>query len=228
MAGMIAGCITVTGLASKLIGAIVAVSKSIPNPGMALFIALFLTMLCCIVLGMGVPTTANYCIMASTCAPILITLGIPKVAAHFFVFYFGIVADITPPVALAAYAGSAIAKSDPMKTGINATKLAIAAFVVPYIFAMNPSMLLMNEGVWAAIQVIVTSLLGIFGIAAALNGHVFRTVSWVGRLVFAAGGLTLLIPGTVTDVIGLVLVSGMMALEYSLSKRQKAEPPLAA
>lgn len=227
MAGMIAGCITVTGLASKLIGAIVAVSKSIPNPGMALFIALFLTMLCCIVLGMGVPTTANYCIMASTCAPILITLGIPKVAAHFFVFYFGIVADITPPVALAAYAGSAIAKSDPMKTGINATKLAIAAFVVPYIFAMNPSMLLMNEGVWAAIQVIVTSLLGIFGIAAALNGHVFRTVSWVGRLVFAAGGLTLLIPGTVTDVIGLVLVSGMMVLEYSLSKRQKAEPPLA-
>ncbi|HPS75783.1 MAG TPA: TRAP transporter permease [Oscillospiraceae bacterium] len=228
MAGMIAGCITVTGLASKLIGAIVAVSKSIPNPDMALFIALFLTMLCCIVLGMGVPTTANYCIMASTCAPILITLGIPKVAAHFFVFYFGIVADITPPVALAAYAGSAIAKSDPMKTGINATKLAIAAFVVPYIFAMNPSMLLMNEGVWAAIQVIVTSLLGIFGIAAALNGHVFRTVSWIGRLVFAAGGLTLLIPGTVTDVIGLVLVSGMMALEYSLSKRQKAEPPLAA
>ena len=106
MAGMIAGCITVTGLASKLISGVIAISSAIPNPTLSLLLALFLTMLCCIVLGMGVPTTANYCIMASTCAPILITLGIPKVAAHFFVFYFGIVADITPPVALAAYAGS--------------------------------------------------------------------------------------------------------------------------
>ncbi len=96
-------------------------------------------MLCCIVLGMGVPTTANYCIMASTCAPILVQLGFPVVAAHFFVFYFGIVADITPPVALAAYAGAAIAKANPMKTGINATKLAIAAFIVPYIFAYSPA-----------------------------------------------------------------------------------------
>jgi hypothetical protein len=161
-------------------------------------------MLCCIVLGMGVPTTANYCIMASTCAPILITLGIPKVAAHFFVFYFGIVADITPPVALAAYAGSAIAKSDPMKTGVNATKLAIAAFVVPYIFAMNPSMLLMNEGFLAAVEVIITSLFGIFAMAAALNGHVYRNMSWFERLIFAAGGITLLIPTFSTDVIGLV------------------------
>ena len=119
MAGIIAGCITVTGLASILINAIVQLA------GNATIIGLVLTMLCCIVLGMGVPTTANYCIMASTCAPILIQLGFPVVAAHFSVFYFGIVADITPPVALAAYAGSAIAKSNPMKTGLNATKLAI-------------------------------------------------------------------------------------------------------
>ena len=225
---MIAGCITVTGLASKLISAIVSVSKAMPSPGLALFIALFLTMLCCIVLGMGVPTTANYCIMASTCAPILITLGINPVAAHFFVFYFGIVADITPPVALAAYAGSAIAKADPMKTGVNATKLAIAAFIVPYIFAMNPSMLLMDQGVWVAIQIIITSLMGIFGVAAALNGHVFKKVSWLGRIAFAVGGLTLLIPGTVTDVIGLVMVAGMMVLEYSLSRRHRETPPAAA
>jgi TRAP transporter 4TM/12TM fusion protein len=225
MAGMIAGCITVTGLASKLIGGVIAISKSIPDPQMATFIALFLTMLCCIVLGMGVPTTANYCIMASTCAPILITLGIPKVAAHFFVFYFGIVADITPPVALAAYAGSAIAKADPMKTGVNATKLAIAAFVVPYIFAMNPSMLLMNEGFLAAVEVIITSLFGIFAMAAALNGHVYRNMSWFERLIFAAGGITLLIPTFSTDVIGLVLVAGMMVLEKALSKRGRAEPP---
>ena len=107
IAGMIAGCITVTGLASILINAIVQLA------GSATFIGLILTMVCCIILGMGVPTTANYCIMASTCAPILIKMGFPLVAAHFFVFYFGIVADITPPVALAAYAGSAIAKGNP-------------------------------------------------------------------------------------------------------------------
>ena len=223
MAGIIAGCITVTGLASKLISSIVAVSRSIPYPGLALFLALFLTMLCCIVLGMGVPTTANYCIMASTCAPILITLGIPKVAAHFFVFYFGIVADITPPVALAAYAGSAIAHSDPMKTGLNATKLAIAAFIVPYIFAMNPSMLLLDQGFLNALQVIVTSLLGIFGVAAALNGYTFTHIHWLGRIAFAIGGLSLLIPTTATDVIGLVLLAGMTVVQYMKRKRISAK-----
>ena len=149
MAGIISGCITVTGLASELINTIVSISKSVTMIDPTI-IALFLTMLCCIVLGMGVPTTANYCIMASTCAPILITIGVPKIAAHFFVFYFGIVADITPPVALAAYAGSAIAESNPMKTGINATKLAIAAFIVPYIFCLNTSMLLVDA---SALQV---------------------------------------------------------------------------
>ncbi|MBQ5749525.1 MAG: TRAP transporter fused permease subunit, partial [Oscillospiraceae bacterium] len=122
VAGIISGCITMTGLASQLITAITSASQAFP-PALQTFIALFLTMLCCIVLGMGVPTTANYCIMASTCAPILITMGVPALAAHFFVFYFGIVADLTPPVALAAYAGAAIAKSDPMKTAMEATKL---------------------------------------------------------------------------------------------------------
>ena len=136
LAGVIAGCITTTGLASVVINATVRLA------GNATIIGLILTMVCCIILGMGVPTTANYCIMASTCAPILIQLGFHPVVAHFFVFYFGIVADITPPVALAAYAGAAIAKANPMKTGLNATRLAIAAFIVPYIFAYSPNMLL--------------------------------------------------------------------------------------
>ncbi len=228
MAGVIAGCITVTGLASKLITSIVAVSKSIPYPGLGLFIALFLTMLCCIVLGMGVPTTANYCIMASTTAPILITLGIPKIAAHFFVFYFGIVADITPPVALAAYAGSAIAKSNPMKTGVNATKLAIAAFIVPYIFAYTPTMLLLDQGVLNAIQIIITSILGIFGVAASLNGFVFTKVAWPIRILFALGGLTLLVPTTLTDIIGLAVVLGLLLLQYVLSRRKTGSTPAAA
>src|SRR5699024_5290857 len=129
---------TVTGLASKMLGAIVSLANG------NIMIALVLTMLCCIVLGMGVPTTANYCIMAATCAPILVAVGVTTIAAHFFVFYFAIVADITPPVALAAYAGSAIAKSNPIKTGITATQLAIAAFIVPYIFALGPQMLFID------------------------------------------------------------------------------------
>ncbi len=217
MAGMIAGCITVTGLASILINAIVQLA------GNATIVGLVLTMLCCIVLGMGVPTTANYCIMASTCAPILIQLGFSPVAAHFFVFYFGIVADITPPVALAAYAGSAIAKSNPMKTGINATKLAIAAFIVPYIFAYNPSMLFVGNVEWYDVLLIsVTALLGLFGIAAALNGHLYRKIPMVLRLALVAGGLGMMIPGLTSDLIGLAVVAAIVVFQYISGKKQAA------
>ena len=227
MAGIIAGCITVTGLASKLISGVVAISRAIPNPTLSMLIALFLTMLCCIVLGMGVPTTANYCIMASTCAPILITLGVPKVAAHFFVFYFGIVADITPPVALAAYAGSAIAKSNPMKTGVNATKLAIAAFIVPYMFAMNPSMLLMDQGVLAAIQVIITSFLGIFGVSSALEGYLVARAPWWQRILLAAGGLSLIDPTWQTDLIGLAVIAVVVVIQIATRKKGRNTPAVA-
>ena len=227
MAGIIAGCITVTGLASKLISGVVAISRAIPNPTLSMLIALFLTMLCCIVLGMGVPTTANYCIMASTCAPILITLGVPKVAAHFFVFYFGIVADITPPVALAAYAGSAIAKSNPMKTGVNATKLAIAAFIVPYMFAMNPSMLLMDQGMLAAIQVIITSFLGIFGVSSALEGYIVARAPWWQRILLAAGGLSLIDPTWQTDLIGLAVIAVVVVIQIATRKNGRNTPAVA-
>ena len=223
MAGMIAGCVTVTGLASKLISGVLAVTSLIPVPAVAMFIGLFLTMFCCIVLGMGVPTTANFCIMASTCAPILIKMGLPDMAAYFFVFYFGIVADITPPVALAAYAGAAIAKANPMKTGINATKLAIAAFIVPYIFSYSPAMLFINVGSWLeVVQIILSALLGLFGIAAALNGHLFRHIPWVFRLALVAGGLCMMVPGTVTDLIGFLLVVGAAAWQKAASRRTAA------
>ncbi len=207
IAGIVAGCLTMTGLANQIFAAILAIS------GKTKFVALFLTMICCIILGMGVPTTANYCIMATTCAPILIKMGIPAVAAHFFVFYFGIVADITPPVALAAYAGSAIAKSDPMKTGVNATKLAIAAFIIPYILAYNPAMVLVDTTALEIVQIIITSLLGMFGVAAALNGFLFRPISWPLRLLICAGGLLMIIPGTLTDVAGVVLVAAVVACQ---------------
>ena len=219
VAGIISGCITVTGLASKLLSAIVNLS------GGHMIIALVLTMLCCIVLGMGVPTTANYCIMAATCAPILMdpSIGVEMMAAHFFVFYFGIVADITPPVALAAYAGSAIAKADPMKTGVNATKLAIAAFIVPYIFAMSPQMLFINvDSDFQVVQICISALLGIFGVAAALNGFLYRPIPVVLRVVLAIGGLGMMIPGTVTDVTGLVLVVAIILYQRFTAQRSKS------
>ena len=225
MAGLVAGCITSTGLASKLITLIVNVSGGVA------MIALVLTMLCCIVLGMGVPTTANYCIMAATCAPILMSpaIGIPRVCAHFFVFYFGIVADIPPPVALAAYAGSAIAKAPPMKTAFNATRLAIAAFIVPYIFAFSPEMLFQfDEGVGTAmmvvsvVQIVITSLLGIYGVAAALNGFLYRPINPFFRVLMAVGGLCMMIPGTLTDIVGLVLVFGVVFYQRMGAKAQAA------
>ena len=220
MAGLIAGCITVTGLASTLVTAIVGVA------GNAVIIGLVLTMLTCIVLGMGVPTTANYCIMAATTAPILVQLGFPMVAAHFFVFYFGIVADITPPVALAAYAGSAIAKSNPMRTGLNAAKLAIAAFIVPYIIAFNPSMLL--EGDYSVLMLgisIATALVGLFGVATALNGNLFCKVNPLFRIAFAAGGIMMMVPETFTDIIGVAIVIGLAVVQWLISKRKKSVPP---
>ena len=214
VAGIIAGTITMTGLANVIINGIVALA------GNQVIIALFLTMICCIVLGMGVPTTANYCIMAATCAPILIRMGVPTVAAHFFVFYFGIVADLTPPVALAAYAGAAIAQANPMKTAMTATKLAIAAFIVPYVFALNPAMLFIDTTVGEVVLICITSFVGIFGVSAALEGYLLDHMKWYLRVMSAVGGLLLIYPGVVTDTLGLVLVAAVVVIQL-VEKRKK-------
>ena len=213
VAGIIAGTITMTGLATMLINGILALA------GDKVIIALFLTMLTCIILGMGVPTTANYCIMAATCAPILIKMGVPDLAAHFFVFYFGIVADLTPPVALAAYAGAAIAQANPMKTAFTATKLAIGAFIVPYVFALNPAMLFIDTTVWEVVLICVTSCIGIFGVSASLEGYFLHNMAWFERIVCAAGGLLLIYPGIVTDAIGLALIGVVLAIQLITKKR---------
>ncbi len=208
VAGIIAGTITMTGLANMMINGIVTLA------GNHVIIALFLTMLCCIVLGMGVPTTANYCIMAATCAPILVRMGVPAIAAHFFVFYFGIVADLTPPVALAAYAGAAIAQANPMKTAFTATKLAIGAFIVPYVFALNPAMLFIDTGAAEVIMISITSLIGIFAVSASLEGYLIHPMPWYQRIISLAGGLLLIYPGLVTDVIGIGMVFIVAVLQW--------------
>ena len=214
IAGIIAGTITMTGLANVIINGIVVLA------GDSVLIALFLTMICCIVLGMGVPTTATYCIMAATCAPILVRMGVPMVAAHFFVFYFGIVADLTPPVALAAYAGAAIAQANPMKTALQATKLAIGAFIVPYAFALSPSMLLIDTTVLDVVLIVITSLIGIASVSAAMEGYLVGNLNWFRRLLALVGGLMMIYPGTRTDIIGLAL-SGLVIALCLLDKKKK-------
>ena len=211
IAGIICGCLTMTGLASTVINGIVLISKG------KLFLGLMLTMICCIILGMGLPTTATYCIMASTCAPILIQMGVPMVCAHFFVFYYGIVADITPPVALAAYAGSAISGGSPMKTGVNATRLAIAGFIIPFIFAMSPDMLLVNTTWYEVLLITITSVIGMYGVTYGLSGFSANEHEGTGRisgifkrLISIAGGLLLIYPGIGTDIFGVALVGAVM------------------
>ena len=211
IAGLICGCLTVTGLASTVINTIVTISQG------KLFLGLLLTMICCIILGMGIPTTATYCIMASTCAPILIQMGVPMICAHFFVFYYGIVADITPPVALAAYAGSAISGGSPMRTGVNATRLAIAGFIIPFIFAMSPDMLLVNTTWYEVALITVTSIIGMYGVTYGLSGFsetekssMGRTSGICKRLISIAGGLLLIYPGIGTDIFGVALVGAVM------------------
>ncbi len=216
MAGLIAGVVTMTALGQLLLNTLVPIAQD------SMFLALFLTMLCCIVLGMGVPTTANYVIMATITAPILVKMGIPALAAHMFVFYFGIVADITPPVALAAYAGSAIAKSNPLKTGVTATRLAIAAFIIPYMFAYNPKMLFIEAGVFDIVSIIITSFIGIYAVASGMEGYHSVKLPWWQRFMILAGGLMLIVPETITDIIGIALVAAVIVLQKVAEKKQKA------
>ena len=207
IAGIIVGIVTLTGIGLKLASGLLALSGGIK------ILALFFTMLACIILGMGVPTTANYVIMATITAPIVVKLGVDLLAAHMFVFYFGIVADITPPVALAAYAGSAIAKSNPMKTGVTATRIAIAAFIVPYVFAFSPEMLLLGAPVHRAVQIAVTSFIGMYGVAVGMEGFMQTKLNWPQRLFCIACGLMLIDTGVLTDIVGITGIAVMTFLQ---------------
>ena len=205
--GFVIGVVTLTGVGLKLANAILTLSAG------SFALTLFFTMLACIILGMGVPTTANYVIMATITAPIVVKLGVDLLAAHMFVFYFGIVADITPPVALAAYAGSAIAKSNPMKTGVTATRIAIAAFIVPYVFAFSPEMLLLGAPVYRAVQIAVTSFIGMYGVAAGMEGFMQTKLNWPQRLFCIACGLMLIDTGVLTDIVGITGIAVMTFLQ---------------
>ena len=168
---------------------------------------------------MGVPTTANYIITSTIAAPALIQLGVHPLAAHMFVFYFGIVADITPPVALAAYAGAGIAKSNPFWTGVTATKLAIGAFLTPYIFVYNTSMLWVGASWYTVLQTLITSCIGMTAIGAAMIGFFFAPMNWLERGLFFGGGLMMVVPGTYTDLLGIVLLMALVGYQRTKKAR---------
>ncbi|GIN90475.1 C4-dicarboxylate ABC transporter [Siminovitchia terrae] len=207
-AGIIAGVVSMTGLGAKFASGIIALSSG------HLILALFFTMIACIILGMGLPTTANYVVTATVAAPALINeFGLAPIAVHMFVFYFGIVADITPPVCLAAYAGAGIARANPFKTGVIAVKLAIAAFIVPYIFIYNPILVLVDVTPLALIFAIVTSLIGMAGISSAVVGFYARNSFIWERLALFAGGLMMIFPETISDFVGAAILLGIWFIQ---------------
>ncbi len=230
MAGIIIGIVTLTGLGLKLGAGLVTLAQG------KLFLTLIFTMLASIILGMGAPTTANYLITSTITAGAIIQLGVQPLAAHMFAFYFGIIADVTPPVALAAIAGAAIARAKPMKTAINATKLAIGAFIIPYMFVYNSKMLMIDASALSIIMIIITALIGMFGISVALEGYGFRHTGFftyskakknyparrmldlTERLLFAIAGLLCVIPETKSDIIGISMIVILVAYQIFMKQ----------
>ena len=216
-AGIIVGIVTLTGLGVKFSTGILILS------GGNIYLAMMFTMFASIILGMGMPTTANYIVQATIAAPVLVELGIPVIAAHLFVFYFGILADITPPVALAAFAGSGIAGSNPFRTGVEASKLAFAAYLVPYIFAMHPELVLVDWSPGSLILSLVTALVGMYAIAAGVSGYMNEKIGPLIRLLLAGGGLMLVVPGMTTNISGILIVVVVYAwMTLKAKKRDSA------
>ncbi len=245
--GMVVGMGTLTGLALKIAGAIVAMAEVSPDGSLAALGAslfslapgaevtaetaalaltkiftLFFTMIASLILGMGLPTTANFIVTSTMAAPALFLLGVPPMAAYMFVFYFGIAADLTPPVALAAYAGAGIAGSDPMKTGVTSFKLALAGFLVPYIYVYNPMLLFIDVEPFYMAQAICTALIGVFLLAMFTIGYFKAHLAWYMRALAFVGAICLLIPGTMSDLFGLAVLGVIYVMQTAKAKKLAA------
>ena len=214
--GMVVGMGTLTGLALRIAGAIVSAA------GGSKKLTLVFTMCASILLGTGLPTTANFIVTSTMAAPALFQLGVPAKAAYMFVFYFGIAADLTPPVALAAYAGSGIAGSDPMKTGMTAFKLALAGFLVPYIYVYSPMLLFIDVVPLEMVQAICTALIGVFLLAMFTVGYFKAQLAWYMRILAFAGALGLMIPGTISDLCGLAILALIYFVQKAKEKKLSA------
>jgi TRAP transporter 4TM/12TM fusion protein len=214
-AGIIVGVVTKTGLGLKMANGLVDLSNGI------LLLTLFFTMLTSIILGMGSPTTANYVITSTIAAPAIISLGVPELAAHLFVFYFGIIADITPPVALAAFAAAGISGGEPLRTGVVASKLAIAAFIIPYMFVLSPELLMIDTTAWRLIWVVFTAFIGMVAVGAGMIGFWYRKLNILERIIATITGMLLIYPEKISDIVGLVLFAAMFAIQYASKNKQE-------
>jgi TRAP transporter 4TM/12TM fusion protein len=230
VAGTVVGIVTLTGIGQLLLGKLTGVVNFplFVATGTSLIVALVITMLTCLILGMGIPTTANYVIMATITAPMVVRAGlatgleVPILSAHMFVFYYGLLADVTPPVALASYAASAIARCDPMKTALKGTQLALTAFIVPYMFIFNPAMLMIGATPLGIIQMVITACLGMFAFGAGLVGYMLRPIGVPLRLISIATGIMLVDPTRITDILGIGLLVLIIAVQVLQGKKEKA------
>jgi TRAP transporter 4TM/12TM fusion protein len=214
-AGIIVGVVTKTGLGLKLANGLLELA------GGEILLVLFFTMIASLILGMGSPTTANYVITSTMAAPAIILLGVPDLPAHLFVFYFGIIADITPPVALAAFAAAGVSGGEPIKTGIDSAKLAIAAFIIPYMFVLSPELLMIDTTWTYLIWIIFTAIAGMTAIGAGIIGYWFRKLYWYERLLGIIGGLLLIYPEGISDMVGLALVILIVALQFTMKRNDR-------
>lgn len=206
-AGIIIGVVTKTGVGLKLASGLLALSGGLLLPTM------FFTMITSLILGMGVPTTANYVITSTIAAPALLQMGVPVLAAHMFVFYFGIIADVTPPVALAAYAASGISGGKPLMTGVNASKLAIAAFIIPYIFVLSPVLLMIDATAFGLVFSTVTAIMGMVGVSSAMIGYLSDNCTPLERIILFFAGLMMIVPGVETDIPGMIVFIAVLLLQ---------------
>lgn len=220
--GLIIGVATLTGFGLKLAGAILFLGKG------NLIITLFLTMIACIVLGMGLPSIPAYIITATMAAPALAKLGVPMLVSHMFVFYFGMLANLTPPVALAAFAGAGIAGGDTAKTGFQAVKIALAGFVVPYIFVFSPTLLMIDANIVEIVIATSTAIVGVFALGVFSEGYFFKEVPMLLRIVSFICALMLMLPGTITDITGVVVFGLIVLYQKKKSNTVKEELRLAS
>src|SRR5699024_10390357 len=219
-AGMIVGVVTKTGLGLKLGNSLVDLAGTLAtNVQMQLILTLIFTMITSIVIGMGSPTTANYVITSTIALPAILALNdqlevaIPLLAGHMFVFYFGIVADITPPVALAAFAATGISGGEPIRTGANAAKLAIAAFIIPYMFVLQPELLMIDTNFMELTLILISAIAGMIAIGGAIIGFWYRKLAWFERIIAGIGGLLLIYPGGYSDIIGFGIFIVMIVIQ---------------
>lgn len=214
--GIIIGVTSKTGFGLTMANAIIALGEQ------SLILTLVFTMITCMILGMGVPSIPAYIITATIAAPALRELGIPVVAAHLFAFYYAMFANLTPPVALASFAAAGISGGDPMKTGVASVKLAIAGFIVPFMFVYSPQLLLIDTGFLEGVRVAVGACMGVFLIGAAIEGYLFTKVPLLLRVIAFAGAMCLIDGGIYTDIVGLAVFVGMLAVQRYFAGRERA------